>query len=265
MEYGTVKWYNDSKAQGVINALVSGYSVYVSAEDIVDAQYLCEHQFVSFYTDTDSMGTRIARNVKIIPVKETVLCEVPRISVFENVIPPEYCKSLVNYYNQAGMNPNSGYVSREQASGQVTELVEQRGISNGMLPVHVNYLADLIHNTIRLPYSHIEAIDIYNYEVGQYLDLHHDYPYDPTLIPYYKNGGDRVGTGIFWLNTDYEGGDTYFPQLDVNVKPTLGGFLYFEQGYDEATNWKTIHESTLITKGTKWISACFFANQPRVK
>jgi prolyl 4-hydroxylase len=134
-----------------------------------------------------------------------------------------------------------------------------------MLPRHVDFIADIIHNTLKLPYSYIEAIDIYNYETGQYLDLHHDYPYDPKKIDYYKFGGDRVGTAILWFNDDFTGGETYFPKLDVTVTPKRGGMLYFKQSYDEATNWSTIHEGKKITQGTKWISSCFFGDRPKIK
>lgn len=198
-------------------------------------------------------------------MKEIILYDEPRISVFENVVPIDFCNEIIEHYSNAGMNPMSGTTSRYQAVGQVTEKVENRGISLGMKPQHVDYIADLIHNTIQLPYSHIEAIDIYNYETGQYLDLHHDYPYEPRMIDHYKYGGDRVGTGIFWFNDDFIGGETYFPKLDVEVTPKQGGFLYFKQSYDEATNWLTIHEGRLLTQGTKWIASCFFSDRPKVR
>jgi hypothetical protein len=162
------------------------------------------------------------------------------------------------------MNPNSGYQSRVESFAQVTEEVENRGISLGVDPYDYDVLATAVVQAARIPYSHIEAIDIYNYETGQFLAFHHDYPYDPRQINYYKYGGDRVGTGIFYLNDNFVGGDTYFPKHNVNIKPKQGSFLYFQQDYDEATNWSTIHESTKITAGTKWIASCFFSDRPRV-
>jgi cold shock CspA family protein len=132
-------------------------------------------------------------------------------------------------------------------------------------PVHYNVIAKAIVDNCGFPYSLIEAIDIYNYDVGRYLDLHHDYPYFPDKINYYSHGeNDRVGTGILYLNDDYEGGTTYFPKLGVDVKPKKGSLLYFKQCYDEATNWSTIHESKVIKQGTKWIASCFFSEKERI-
>jgi prolyl 4-hydroxylase len=133
-----------------------------------------------------------------------------------------------------------------------------------MDPRHYDIITTAIAKYANIPFSHIEACDIYNYETGQFLDLHHDYPYDPKQINYYKYGGDRVGSGVFYLNDDFAGGETHFPKLNVTIKPKAGSFLYFKQSYDEETNWSTIHESKIILEGTKWVSACFFSDRPRV-
>jgi prolyl 4-hydroxylase len=198
-------------------------------------------------------------------MKEHKLNSIPRISVFENVLTPAYCAELIVKHNISGMNPNSGYQSRVESFAQVTEDVENRGISLGVDPYDYDKLATAIVNTAKIPFTHIEAIDIYNYETGQYLAYHHDYCYDPPQINYYKHGGDRVGTGIFYLNDNFVGGETHFPKHNVLITPKTGSFLYFEQCYDEATNWSTIHESKKIISGTKWIASCFFSDRPRVE
>jgi prolyl 4-hydroxylase len=197
--------------------------------------------------------------------KGTVYCEEPLIIVFDNVVSEEDCDKIIEKHIADGMNPNSGKQSRQESYAQVTEDVEQRGISLGMDPHHYGLIADVIVENCGFPHSLIEAIDIYNYDVGRYLDLHHDYPYFPDKINYYSHGNnDRVGTSILYLNDDYEGGTTYFPKLGVDIKPKKGSMLYFKQCYDEATNWSTIHESRVITKGTKWIASCFFSERERI-
>lgn len=194
----------------------------------------------------------------------TLYLNKPRIIVFRNVLSHQFCDEVIAKHTADTMNPNSGGQSRVESYAQVTELVEKRGISKGMNPYHYDTISDAIVKHAEIPYAHIEAIDIYNYETGQYLTYHHDYPYDPRQINYYKHGGDRVGTGIFFLNDDFVGGVVHFPRLGVSVPPKKGSFLYFEQGYDESTNWDTIHASTKISKGCKWIASCFFGDRPRV-
>ena len=53
-------------------------------------------------------------------MKEHVLLEFPRISVFEDVIPLDVCDAMIAKYKEA-MNPNAGIESREQTYGQITE------------------------------------------------------------------------------------------------------------------------------------------------
>jgi prolyl 4-hydroxylase len=198
-------------------------------------------------------------------MKEIILLEFPRISVFEDIIPQAVCDNTINKYKD-NMYPYAGLESREQTHGQITEEVEQRSISEATDTVDQDYFKKLLAQTVGIPESHIEAGDIYKYDTGQYFSLHHDYPYNPLTIPYYSKGGDRKATAIFWLNDDYEGGQCTFPELGVTVQSKQGGFLYFEYDYpDENDNLSTIHESLVITKGTKWIAAFFIANGPRVE
>lgn len=264
METGIVKWYNDAKGYGFIIADSDRQELLVHKADIkTDPPVIFESQPVTFTRYPQAQGKSTAKNVST-NLNEIKYKDLPRISVFENVLSLEYCQQIIKKHVDAGMNFNSGGQSRVESFAQVTELVEQRGISLGVDPYDYDILATAIAKYTRVPYTHIEAIDIYNYEEGRYLDLHHDYPYDPRQIHYYKYGGDRVGTGIFYFNDDFEGGETYFPKLDVEIKPKAGSLLYFEQGYDEETNWSTIHESKVITKGCKWIASCFFSDRPRV-
>lgn len=265
MERGIVKWFNDAKDYGFIISDKDGASILAEKWHVnSDPQVLFELQQVTFDRVETETGPQ-ALNINVVSsVIEHKHLDVPRISVFDNLLPLDVCNSIIQRHTENGMNPNSGRQSRQESYQQVTELVENRGISLGVDPYHYDVLATAIVNAAKIPYSHIEAIDIYNYPVGKYLDLHHDYPYDPKQINYYRYGGDRVGTGIFFLNDDFVGGQTYFPKLNVEIQPKAGSFLYFEQCYDEATNWATIHESRLITQGCKWIASCFFSDRPRV-
>lgn len=265
METGTVKWFNDAKDYGFILSNKDGASILAEKWDVnADPQVLFELQQVSFDRIETEQGPKAVNITVVSSVIEHKHLDMPRISVFDNVIPLEKCREIIERHTRNGMNPNSGKQSRQESYAQVTEMVENRGISLGVDPYHYDILATAIVNCSKIPYSHIEAIDIYNYPEGCYLDLHHDYPYDPKQINYYRYGGDRVGTGIFFLNDDFDGGQTYFPKLGVEIQPKAGSYLYFQQSYDEATNWDTIHESRLITKGCKWIASCFFSDQPRI-
>lgn len=273
MEYGIVKWFNDAKGYGFVETENGDEIICEKTYMLTSPRTLKERQKISFIREQYN-GKPVAKNISVIQddavslptynmSEGTVYCENPLIIVFENAVPFEVCQRIIWKHKADGMNPSSGTQSRRESYTQVTEEVENRGISLGMDPHHYNIISKAIVDNAGFPYSFIEAIDIYNYNEGQFLDLHHDYPYDPEQINYYRHGGDRVGTGILYLNDDFEGGHTVFPKLNVDIKPKTGSLLYFKQSYDEETNWSTIHESTKITKGTKWIASCFFSEGER--
>jgi len=198
-------------------------------------------------------------------MKETIILNFPRISVFDDVVPLEVCDAMIAKYKDK-MYEHAGLESREQSYGQITEEVEQRAISEATNHEDRAYFKSLLANAIGIPESHVEAGDIYRYEEGQFFGLHHDFPYTPNIVPYYSKGGDRKATAIFWFNDDYEGGRCTWPKLGVTVEPKKGCMMYFEYDYpDEETNMSTIHESLPLTKGNKWIAAFFMSNGPQVE
>lgn len=275
MEKGIVKWFNDAKGFGFVETENGDEIICEKWEMLHEPRTMKERQEISFVRGKNNIGRDIARQISVIrddavPLPHlsinsgTVYCENPLIIVFENVVSLKTCQEIIDKHVRDTMNSNSGKQSRQESYTQVTEDVENRGISLGMDPHHYNIISKAIVDNCGIPYSYIEAIDIYNYLTGQFLDLHHDYPYDPKQINYYSHGGDRVGTGILYLNDDFEGGITRFPKFNIDIKPKAGSMLYFKQCYDEETNWSTIHESTKITNGTKWIASCFFSESERV-
>ena len=274
-ETGIVQWFNDAKGFGFVKTDKGDQIICEKWFMTHEPRTMKERQRISFKR-VHWQGRDVARDISVEqhdaespPVlnmnQGRIYCEKPLIIVFDNAVSDEVCDEIVAKHIADGMNPDSGKQSRQESYTQVTEDVEQRGISLGMDPHHYNIIANAVVENCGFPHSLIEAIDIYNYDVGRYLDLHHDYPYFPDKINYYSHGeNDRVGTGILYLNDDYEGGSTYFPKLGVDVNPKKGSLLYFKQCYDEPTNWSTIHESRKIIKGTKWIASCFFSERERL-
>jgi len=197
---------------------------------------------------------------------EKRILNIPRISVFTDVLTDEESNYIRKKYSEMGMNPNAGVESREQSKGQITEEVEHRNISWDTSTEDRDFFKYRLAEVIGIPVSHIEAGDIYRYDDGQEFGLHHDFPYVPKKVPYYEKGGDRSATAIFWLNDDYEGGELYFPLLEVTVNPIKNGMVYFEYDYDDETlNMSTWHKAHQVLNGNKWIAAFFCANGPRVE
>ena len=58
-----------------------------------------------------------------------------------------------------------------------------------------------------------------------------------------------------YLNDVEEGGETFFPKLNLSVHPRKGMAVYFEYFYqDQSLNELTLHGGAPVTKGEKWIA-----------
>lgn len=58
--------------------------------------------------------------------------------------------------------------------------------------------------------------------------------------------------GILYLNSDYEGGDLYFPEHKISIHPNAGSMYIFSGGVEN------IHGVTEITKGTRYSIVSFW-------
>lgn len=113
-------------------------------------------------------------------------------------------------------------------------------------------------------YFHVDAFatspTIVRWNPGNFQHPHAD----KELHKYEKWGGhpDREGqpndfpfydiAGLFYLNDDYEGGELYFPEQDIQFKPKKGAAYFFpgDRNY--------IHGITEITSGVRYTCPFFF-------
>lgn len=85
------------------------------------------------------------------------------------------------------------------------------------------------------PRSELDAIQLFRYGVGDSYPTHRD---------------AKAVSCLIYLNNVECGGETYFPDDQVLIKPSVGTFVTFNN--DER------HESLPVTKGEKYIMAFWF-------
>ena len=73
----------------------------------------------------------------------------------------------------------------------------------------------------RTSFSEIETVSVQRYNIGQQYGIHAD---DGPDIP-------RVISGLVYLNTVDEGGETYFPEFDLKIKPQMGTLVVFPSNF----------------------------------
>jgi prolyl 4-hydroxylase len=106
----------------------------------------------------------------------------------------------------------------------------------------------------------LETPMVLHYEVGQQITPHFDFI--DTGAPDYekqiREQGQRMITFLLYLNDDYDGGETTFPELGIVHRGTRGDGLYFVNSRrDRSADRQMLHTGSPPTRGEKWIVTQF--------
>jgi prolyl 4-hydroxylase len=100
-----------------------------------------------------------------------------------------------------------------------------------------------------------ETLQILRYAVGQQFRRHFD------AVPGMAN--QRVMTALIYLNDDYEGGETAFPQLDRSVRGTTGDMLLFGNALEDGSRDPAMsHAGLPVRAGTKLVASRWIRQRP---
>lgn len=102
---------------------------------------------------------------------------------------------------------------------------------------------------------HAEALYVMRYTPGQEYRIHHDALRGLQV--------QRAWTAITYLNDDYEGGATVFPQLGIELRLHAGDLLIFTNvDVDGRPHPKMAHAGEPVTRGAKWIATRWIRTAP---
>ena len=113
-----------------------------------------------------------------------------------------------------------------------------------------------------------EELQVVKYNPGGYYRPHYD------ACDYRRENCDRFNgdkgprfiTFIIYLNDDFEGGETHFPNINKSIVPKKGKAAIF---YDTDENGevldKALHGGLDVSNGTKWICNKWIRRKPPIK
>jgi prolyl 4-hydroxylase len=128
--------------------------------------------------------------------------------------------------------------------------------------------SELIHLLVQLrmqagcgiPLHNMEANAILHYAPGEEITNHFDFvdPRTPNYEQEIARNGQRVLTFLVYLNDDYEGGETEFPELGIVHRGQRGEGLYFVNALENnEPDLRTVHAGRPPQRGEKWIVSQF--------
>jgi len=107
-----------------------------------------------------------------------------------------------------------------------------------------------------VPVLNGEFLQVLRYKPGQEFRPHVDYFNESGAGSYRSlaDGGQRAQTVLTYLNDDYSGGSTCFPELQLDVKARRGDMLHFHNlGADGLGHRDSLHAGMPVTAGEKWL------------
>jgi prolyl 4-hydroxylase len=191
----------------------------------------------------------------------------PRVAAVPQLLRPEICQVLIDL------------VDRDRLMrAQVYDPIAQRNIvaahRDNTLVTYDIHEVELLHLLVQsrmaaacgFPERHMEMPNLLHYWPGEQIRNHYDFV-DPSSTPDYAGeiarNGQRMVTFLIYLNADYEGGTTDFPQLGISHKGTRGEGLFFINALaDLSPDLRMLHAGCPPTQGEKWVFTQFVRSRP---
>ncbi len=207
-------------------------------------------------------GTRI--RVADREVRLAMVLANPNVALVEDLLTEQECDKLIQMAQ--------GKLKRSEVVDPTSGRLEISGVrrSEG---AHFGYGENAVVARIEarvaaltgIPIAHGEPLQLLHYPAGGEYEPHHDY-FDPAYegaARQLQHGGQRVATVVMYLREPEQGGDTYFPELELSVRPRRGSAVYFEYANARGElDSRCLHAGTPVLRGHKWIATKWLRQGP---
>lgn len=129
----------------------------------------------------------------------------------------------------------------------------------------LNSIRKRIAEGLNIPEDHFEYFQCVRYSVGQEYQCHYDTLPDDSEAgrAILEDGGQRKFTLLVYLNDDFEGGQTYFPLLDLLATPEKGHAVLFRNTDDDGkVILGSFHAGLPVSKGVKYALNLWIRERP---
>ena len=192
-------------------------------------------------------------------IKETLLNNDPQIKIYENFLSENDCKKIINLskgnLKQACVGNGNRNVIRTGSNCFINKAKNE----------FTNNITKKISEAIGISSKNATNLQIVNYLKNQTYAYHYDaFPKDKNekLITVKEEIYQRNFSIICYLNNVKKGGETYFPKIDLRIKPELGRMLVFSNTLKNTNDRDpySMHAGLPVYEGEKWILVCWFSN-----
>lgn len=235
------------------------FFIYVVLKIEGDKVFIFEQDKKDFTISTDEFLTLLKGSIVILKEEETynpsekVLKEYyeeqeedktykNNIRVIEDFISEKECKEIIDFCEKS-----NSFQRSKVNSGSGTKVSVNRTSSSAM--IEKDEIMPII-STLKKKVADFLECSIANIESLQCVRYYKTESFNPHFDAYVTK---RKLTCLLYLNDDFSGGETYFPEIDFGVSPKVGRLLIFEN-LDEKDNviMQSFHQGSSIIDGVKY-------------
>lgn len=193
----------------------------------------------------------------------------PALSACKNFISPAWCEHLTALATP--LLEAAKVYDYQQKSLKLDPMRTNRNAALSVVEtdVIVQLIRARIAQAAQVTAPCLEPPEVLHYAPGEQYRLHVDFFH--VSVPHFaeivRDQGQRTKTLLIYLNTDYAGGATEFPKLDMRFRGEKGEALLFENvDVHGEGDMRTAHCGTPVTSGSKWLFSQWIRNkaQPTV-
>lgn len=178
--------------------------------------------------------------------------EEPLVVILDNMLSDEECDELIRLSTDKLKRSKIG-TTREKNALRTSSSVFIEENDN----LIIARIEERIEAVMDIPIEHGEGLQILRYTPGQEYKAHHDYFSSTSNVT-----NNRISTLIMYLNDVEQGGETFFPHLNLSITPQKGMAVYFEYFYtDPLLNDLTLHGGAPVEVGEKWVATQWMRKQ----
>jgi len=199
------------------------------------------------------LGFILYYNIK--NIYNTKYCDIPSYDIIEipDFLTSEECDKIIELSN------GNLFTSKIYSDKEDLLLTDSRKSEQCWLKDDIS-LIKKVSDKVKMytnEHGYQEELQVVKYPIGGYFKPHYDACEGDNLYCTRMNGenGQRLFTVLFYLNDDFDGGETVFPLINKIVKPKKGKAVIFKNVDKNGFIIKqALHGGEPIKTGEKWIA-----------
>lgn len=172
-----------------------------------------------------------------------------------NFLTPDECKSIIS---SSQNNLQTSYIYNGDGDDKIDpkdRLSQQCWLNDN--DIIANKISNLVADLTNTPKNHQEPLQVVKYDKNGHFQPHYDACNGDSDFCKRMDSfiGPRYLTFLIYLNDDYTGGETVFPELNKTVKPETGkAVLFYNVDKTGQILKDSLHGGLKIENGSKWIA-----------